>query len=339
MSLRPIAALLVFPVALLLLSLTPVSALARGEIVVSVAAVSGPDAELSDAVTETLITDLARSSALSVIDARDAQTQSGAPYRVVGRCLTLDSHLIISVRVVDAATGRTVPGVADSATGSREDALAMMDRLADRIAAKLGERPLAGASVPFERRAPATLHKPLQAIEPSEVLPAPGTRVGMSPSLPAVPKDVLEQQPAPPRGDPWLALDRAASQDTVPENRPDRDPQGRYTALIVDTRGLSLERSMSPKLRREDGSIVWAGEEADPDFVIEQGIVVYVHRMSDALDHPRAGSHPLVIQAVARHDNPYRSDPILADDDADYVLRVARKDGFLRRFNVIFLID
>ena len=96
---------------------------------------------------------------------------------------------------------------------------------------------------------------------------------------------------------------------------------------------------MSPRIRRDDGSTIWAGEEATPDFAIEQGIVAYARDMESAVRHSRAGRNPLIIRAIARHDNAFRSDPILAEEDADLLLTRARRDGFLKRFNVVILID
>jgi hypothetical protein len=114
---------------------------------------------------------------------------------------------------------------------------------------------------------------------------------------------------------------------------------GHYTGLIIDTTGLSVERSMSPKIRRIDGSCVWAGEDADPDFVIDQGIVVYAESLEKAKVNPRAGSNPLILKALARYPDNFRSDPEITSEDAAKLLDAANKDGFLKKFRVIFVVN
>jgi hypothetical protein len=113
-----------------------------------------------------------------------------------------------------------------------------------------------------------------------------------------------------------------------------------YTGLIIDATGLKIERSMSPKIRRVDGSVIWAGEDANPDFVIDKGIVGYAVSMSLAKENPRAGANPLIIRAVARYngDN-FHSDPEISVRDANLLIQEASKEGFLKKFNVIFVID
>jgi hypothetical protein len=122
------------------------------------------------------------------------------------------------------------------------------------------------------------------------------------------------------------------------DGRDIRGEGARYTSLIIDARGLDLDRSMSPSIRRRDGTVVWNGGEADPDYVISDGIVAYAMTMREARDQARAGSRPLIIEAVSRHETPFPSDPYIDDEDADYILKAARHDGFLKKFHVIFVI-
>jgi hypothetical protein len=112
-----------------------------------------------------------------------------------------------------------------------------------------------------------------------------------------------------------------------------------FTGLIVDARGMGLSRSMSPRLRRMDGSDVWTGGGASAEFVIDEGIVAYVRSLEEARNHARAGANPLVIRAVQRHETPFPSDPRLSDDVADSLLKCAERDGFLKKFKVVFIID
>jgi TPP-dependent pyruvate/acetoin dehydrogenase alpha subunit len=87
-----------------------------------------------------------------------------------------------------------------------------------------------------------------------------------------------------------------------------------------------------------DGSVVWNGAGVNPDYVISDGIVAYATTMRDARDLARAGARPLIIEAVSRHETPFPSDPYVDDEDAEYILRTARQDGYLKDYRVIFVI-
>ena len=112
-----------------------------------------------------------------------------------------------------------------------------------------------------------------------------------------------------------------------------------YTAVIIDTRGLRVERSMSPKIRRPSGDEVWGSMEVDPDFVIEHGIVAYARSLSEARSNRRAGENPLIIRAIGRAGGNFHCDAVIADEDADYLLDASRRTGFLKDCRVIFLVD
>ena len=112
-----------------------------------------------------------------------------------------------------------------------------------------------------------------------------------------------------------------------------------YTAVIIDTIGLGVARSMSPKILRRDGSEVWGTVKVDYDFLADHGIVAYAHTLGEAYCNPRAGGNPLVLRAAGRGLSPYKCDVVLSDDDASYLTSENRRSGFLADFRVIFLVD
>ena len=118
-----------------------------------------------------------------------------------------------------------------------------------------------------------------------------------------------------------------------------REEEESFTSVIVDTRGLRVERSMAPKIRRPSGDEVWGTMNVDPDFVIEHGICAYARSMSDARGNRRAGDNPLVIRAVGRAGGNFNCDAVITDRDADRLLRAARRSNFLKECRVIFLVD
>lgn len=140
-------------------------------------------------------------------------------------------------------------------------------------------------------------------------------------------------------GKPAAAVKTVALSDAPKQIAQAPKSEPAHTSVIVDTRGFKVERSQSPCLRRKDGSSVWTGGEATPEFVIDEGIVVYARNEDDARANKRAGNNPLMIKAAGRFDDSFRCDPLLADEDADLLIQEAKRSGFLARFKVIFIID
>lgn len=117
------------------------------------------------------------------------------------------------------------------------------------------------------------------------------------------------------------------------------EPGKPYTALIIDASGFSVERCMSPKIKRVDSTEVWGTVKVDPDFVEDHGIVGYATSMEDAKRNPRCGLNPMVVKAMGRAGGNFRSDPIVSDADAKLILEENAKGKFLDNFNVIFIKD
>jgi TolB-like protein len=259
---------------------------------VNVGVFTGSDTALAQVVFETLLTDLAKSSRLAVMDDRlrvtntnGEKTGNEGAYVLTGTCLIYENKIIVNTRLVDNATGRTVPGAAENMDGPRDQVFSLVHNLADRLKNRLE------SLVTMSSR-------------PSAEQPAPGetSRVEIA----AMPNERIEAD---------------------------------YTGIIIDTRGHNIERSMSPCLRRKDGTKVWTGDNATADFVIETGIVGYAHTEEAARANSRAGSKPLVLKAVGRFADNFRCDPLLLDEDAEFLLRCAKRTGFLTKFNVVFLTD
>lgn len=111
------------------------------------------------------------------------------------------------------------------------------------------------------------------------------------------------------------------------------------TSVIIDARGLGLERGMCPKIRRPDGSEVWGTVRANPDFVIEQGIAVYATTITQAQNDSRAGNNPLILRAIGRAGGRFNTDAVISDEDAERLLEADAESGFLGRYRVIFVVD
>jgi hypothetical protein len=156
-----------------------------------------------------------------------------------------------------------------------------------------------------------------------------------------LPEEIKRQKDKEPEGG---QEDAPAEQNVAPERfQPDveaaPDDGNHYTSVIIDTRGFRVERDMSPKIRRCDGSEVWGTVHVDPDYVIEHGIVIYAHSVAEARTLDRAGRRPLVLHAVAPSNSPIPADAVLNDGDAEKLMRLNARDHFMDKYNVIFVVD
>lgn len=112
-----------------------------------------------------------------------------------------------------------------------------------------------------------------------------------------------------------------------------------YTGVIIDSTGYRIERAMSPKIRRLDGSEVWGTTNVDLELVAEKGIVSYCNSLDEAKKHWRAGSNPLIIRAIGRSGGKFFSDPVISDTDVQILNYENGKSHFLDQLQVIFIKD
>lgn len=111
-----------------------------------------------------------------------------------------------------------------------------------------------------------------------------------------------------------------------------------YTGLIIDARGLKVERSMSPRVYDERGRSIYGPQMVPARFAIEKGVVYYYTTLEGAIKDPRAGPKPLIIKAVGVRGSA-NQDVIVTAADGETILRENEVGRFLQRCNVIFVID
>ena len=108
------------------------------------------------------------------------------------------------------------------------------------------------------------------------------------------------------------------------------------TGLVIDVRGSNFLPSMSPKLRGASGEIIFPGTQvgAQQDG---QLVSLFMNDLSTAQNHPRVGSHPLVVKALRTWDKS-RTEIVL---DKRSTLKVTHlvKNGQLDQFPIIIVLD
>ena len=111
------------------------------------------------------------------------------------------------------------------------------------------------------------------------------------------------------------------------------------TSVIIDARGLGIERGMAPKIRFKDGREVWGTVMMNPDDAIEEGIVAYATSLETAKHSKRCGAKPLLLRAIPCGEKASPFDVCLSDDDAKGLLLSNKQFHFLDTLHVIFLVD
>lgn len=156
---------------------------------------------------------------------------------------------------------------------------------------------------------------------------------------PAIEKEQRENRPLPEPEIPPAPVKPSKGYRIRPDDIEPAPEGAPYTSVIIDCRGFKVERCMSPKILLPGGNEVWGSVKVDPDYVLEHGIVIYAHSLSDARELDRCGRNPLVIKACATANSPIPSDAVINESDARKLLSLNARDHFMDKFNVIFIVD
>jgi hypothetical protein len=118
---------------------------------------------------------------------------------------------------------------------------------------------------------------------------------------------------------------------------PDAEPSNTYTGLILDARGLDVQRAMGPRIIDEDGRVLYPDPDHVPDmtFLQDHGMAAYV---KDAQDTPRSGSRPLTVWVV-RLTGPGHADLVVSREASRRIMEAEAQDGFLSRWAVSILVN
>jgi len=110
------------------------------------------------------------------------------------------------------------------------------------------------------------------------------------------------------------------------------------TGLIVDASGLGAKPAMSPRMLAPDERVIYGLMIVDESYVIEHGITSYAHGMDEAKRMTRAGLNPLIVRATAVS-GPMQADLVVSETAAEKIASENRLHGFLKKCNVVIVID
>lgn len=137
-------------------------------------------------------------------------------------------------------------------------------------------------------------------------------------------------------GSPAAASPAAPSPAGGSSAAPAADANPAYTGLVLDARGLDLQRTMGPRIVDEDGQLLYPDPKNVPDvgFLEDHGMVAYV---KDGQETPRSGSHPLIVPTLAVN-GPAHENLVVSRETARQIREADARGGFLAHWAVSILI-
>lgn len=243
----------------------------------------------------------------------------GADQLILGSFQTFKDQVRVDARVVDVATGRVLPDKSVTVRGRSDDVFQLQQQLGTALLSKFGVE-----VTPEEAK---TLERKGWELEAYKLYLA-----GLSfydqkvkPKAQALFEQAVAKLPG---------IKDALLFNLKPSTKK-KAGRGGVTGVIVDCRGLDLERAAFPRIYSESGRVVYGVVEETPDFLYHTGTVGYGRNTMEA--KKRAGMRPIVVKAIRVKGAP-PVNVVISDKDAKSLERQNDQDGFLSAFRVAFLI-
>lgn len=109
---------------------------------------------------------------------------------------------------------------------------------------------------------------------------------------------------------------------------------GSITGVIIDCRGLGLERAMAPNVLDTTGRSIYNSKDVDNDVIVKKGLATY-SKTDDPTKITAAGINPLVIKAKSVQE--FNRNPVISKEDGDKILAANQESNFLRNCSVVFI--
>lgn len=112
--------------------------------------------------------------------------------------------------------------------------------------------------------------------------------------------------------------------------------QQAYTGMVLDMCTLPIRPAMSPAVLTSANTPqqVYIGNfPIDPDQVISEGVLQYYRDFDRAVNSPRVGAHPLVVEAWKASDN--QVDVLVSPEDAQRIQQADQGGHFLKQLKVV----
>ncbi len=130
---------------------------------------------------------------------------------------------------------------------------------------------------------------------------------------------------------------------SLPYNFPEQDFPTRddsvlptdYTGLIIDGRGLDIEKMLYPSIFDEDGLEIYGRIFVESRYACRHGIASYCFNEQEAMKNPKAGRRPYYTTAIRT----LNGNPVVSDRDARRILGARNTRNSLKKCNVIIILS
>lgn len=106
-----------------------------------------------------------------------------------------------------------------------------------------------------------------------------------------------------------------------------------YTGLVLDLCDAPIQPAMSPAVFGPEQQVYIGNFPIDPDQIIAEGVLQYYEDYGAALESPRVGAHPLVVEAVGTNDR--QTDIMVSPEDAARIQQADQSAKFLQKLKVV----
>ena len=127
----------------------------------------------------------------------------------------------------------------------------------------------------------------------------------------------------------------------VPENTSlvgkEENVPSNYTSIVIDGRGTGLHPALFPRVKNDRGEEVYSKDFAQPEYVAENGLVLYLNDIQDIYTNPRIGYNPMRISAIGVSGR-NKVDPVISQFDAAKIHGSKNMLDLLTKCRVIFVV-
>ena len=113
-----------------------------------------------------------------------------------------------------------------------------------------------------------------------------------------------------------------------------------YTGVVINADGMDMSPTFSPIIYDTNGLAIYGVDNLQYDTVIEKGMVDYANDMNGARQDGRAGSNPLVVDAVdvrGGQNSTNRVNAVVSVEDANKILIANEATGMLEDTSVVIV--
>ncbi len=137
----------------------------------------------------------------------------------------------------------------------------------------------------------------------------------------------------------WLRSSQPADVEDALQDSINRFDQGaQFSGLLVDASSVSsFEIAAVPRIRDEDGNVVYPNNNTSFDDILEKRGVTYDLDLEDAIRNDRVATSPFVVNAISTYRNQF-SDLVISRDDAKRIAESTSTTDAMQRAGVLIVI-